>query len=77
MQHGHCTCLERVVLSLVIETQMVIFVSKLKETKAKNVAMAISQYSTSLFDVGFKFQLSLSGDRYSSFYDLSPFSKHL
>ena len=35
---------------------------KLKETKAKNVAMATSQYSTSLFDVGFKFQLSLSGD---------------
>ena len=62
MQRGHCTCLERVVLSLVIETQMVIFGLKLKETKAKNVAMATSQYSTSLFDVGFKFQLSLSGD---------------
>ena len=48
MQHGHCTFLERVVLSLVIETQMVIFGSKIKETKAKNVAMATSQYSTSL-----------------------------
>ena len=69
--------LERVVLSLFIETQMVIFGTKLKKTKAQNVAMATSQYSTSLFNVGFKFQLSLSGDRYSSFYDLSPFSKHL
>ena len=48
MQRGHCTFLERVVLSLFIETQMVIFGSKLKETKAKNVAMATSQYSTSL-----------------------------
>ena len=48
MQYGYCTFLERVVLSLVIETQMVIFGSKLKETKAKNVAMATSQYSTSL-----------------------------
>ena len=69
--------LERVVLSLFIETQMVIFGTKLKKTKAQNVAMATSQYSTSLFNAGFKFQLSLSGDRYSSFYDLSPFSKHL
>ena len=69
--------LERVVLSLFIETQMVIFGTKLKKTKAQNVAMATSQYSTSLFNVGFKFQLSLSGDRYSSFYDSSPFSKHL
>lgn len=48
MQYGYCTCLERVVLSLVIETQMVIFGLKLKETKAKDVAMATSQYSTSL-----------------------------
>ena len=62
MQHGHCACLERVVLSLFIETQMVIFGAKLKEPKARNVAVATSQYSTSLFDVGFKFQLSLSGD---------------
>ena len=45
-----------------VETQMVIFGLKLKETEAKDVAMATSQYSTSLFDVGFKFQLSLSGD---------------
>lgn len=69
--------LERVVLSLVIETQMVIFGWKLKETKAKNVTMVTSQYGTSLFHVGFKFQSSLSGDQYSSFHDLSPFSKYL
>lgn len=62
MQYGYCTCLELVVLSLVIETQMVISGLKLKETKAKDVAMATSQYSTLRFDVGFKFQLSLSGD---------------
>ena len=77
LEYMDIACLERVVLSLVIETQMVIFGSKLKESKARNVAMATAQYSSSLFNVGFKFQLSLSGDRYSSFYHLSPFSNHL
>lgn len=62
MQHGHCTFLERVVLSLVIETQMVIFGSKLKETKAKNVAMATSQYSTSLLWTLVSSFSNLSGD---------------
>lgn len=50
---------------------------KAKRDLAENVAVATSQYSTTLFDVGFKLQLSLSGDRYSPFYDLSPFSTHL
>ena len=40
-------CIEQVLLSLVIESQMVIFGSEQKETGTKIVAMATSQYALS------------------------------
>ena len=57
-------CGLNILLSVVIESQMVIFASEQKETQGKIVAMATSQYATScvflMHNIGAKFQLSSS-----------------
>jgi len=57
-------CGLNILLSVIIESQLVIFPSEQKETQAKIVAMATSQYATScvflMHNIGAKFQLSSS-----------------
>ena len=79
-QCGHFVCCKKILISAIVESQMVIFASKWKETGAKIVAVATSQYTSSCVFVKGQYwrQVSIilihSFQRYSSFCDLSQCS---
>ena len=81
----HCVCFEQVLLSLVVEPQMVIFGSKVKETGVKIVAIvatAPSQHTSSCVFLKVQYWcpvsviLTHSFQRYSLFCNLFPCHNH-